>query len=75
MAIPAGGSGSYSYAWTVVSSDHPVVIASPTAQTTGLSFTGVGAGVDASAEILCTVTDTVSGLTGSVGVSMSYVRY
>ena len=71
-ALPSGGSGSYTYAWSVVSFDHTVSITSPTAQTTALRFTVMTSGDYATATVRCTVTDTVSALTGSVDVPMSY---
>ena len=71
-ALPSGGSGSYTYLWSVISSDYPVVITSAAAQTTALRFTGVPSGELATGIVRCTATDTVSLLTGSVDVPMSY---
>ena len=74
-ALPSGGSGSYTYAWVVVDFSHPIVIASPAAQTTGLKFTGIAPGDIATGTVRCTATDTVSLLTGAVDVPMSYERF
>lgn len=71
---PSGGSGSYTYAWTVLESDYSTVINSPTSATTTITmscpFGEVGAAV-----ARCTVTDTVSGLTAIADVSLSVSRF
>lgn len=64
-ALPSGGSGAYSYAWTVVQADadYPLTINSPAAATTTFDFTDVADGDIAQARVRCTVTDTGTGLT------------
>lgn len=71
---PSGGTGTYTYAWTVLESDYSTVINSPTSATTTITmecpFGEVGAAI-----ARCTVTDTGSGLTAIADVSLSVSRF
>ena len=73
-AIPAGGSGSYSYAWTVISTNSAAsfsnaAIAAPTITIDPL------AGDTAYTIVRCTVTDTDTLLTARVDVLLQYTSY
>lgn len=72
----SGGSGSYTYAWAVTapSVDGTLHITNPTSRTTPFSFSGLALSATGDATATCTVTDTVTGLTGSVDVAASYSR-
>jgi hypothetical protein len=73
-AIVSGGSGSYSYAWTIPESDGASFAAnSPTSPTTTFAITSIAAGVLATATALCTVTDTITLETASVEVGIRHV--
>lgn len=71
-AIAAGGSGSYTYAWTIVSSDGPVEMVSPASQTTSIRFLDVPLTQTIFATARCTVTDSVTGATGSAEVPAAF---
>lgn len=70
--IPAGGSGSYSYAWTVVSSDTSAEFSAPSSATTNITISSPGMGNTSFNTVRGTVTDTVSGATGHVDVVVTY---
>src|SRR5690349_13587182 len=75
-AIPSGGSGSYSFAWTVVAPDavYPLTINSPAAATTDFNFDPVEPGDIASATVRCTVTDTVTAAQGYADGGVTFVN-
>lgn len=75
-AAASGGSGSYTYAWTLHTAPlgGSINILNAGLATTGLSATGVVAGEVVEATIKCTATDTVSGQTAFVLVPVSYSR-
>lgn len=74
LAIVSGGSGNYAYAWAVESSDYPCSILDPAASATAFRFSSVGAGEQANATIILTVTDLTFGGTVSAPVEASYSR-
>jgi hypothetical protein len=73
-ALPANGSGAYTYAWTVVQPDptYALTINSPAAATTDFDFSGTDDGYIAKAKVRCTVTDTG---TGQTAFAEGYVTY
>lgn len=66
-ALPANGSGPYTYTWTVAVPDpnYTLTINSPAAQTTDFNFAPLEPGGVATATVRCTVTDTSNGATAS----------
>jgi hypothetical protein len=67
---PTGGTGPYTYAWSLVSGD-TFTVNSPTAATTTFT-TGLTTGQDKSAVYRCTVTDSLlAEATATVGVSVT----
>ena len=70
--IPAGGSGSYTYAWTVVSTDTSVGFSAPSSASSNITISSPGMGNTSLSTVRGTVTDTVSGATGHVNVALSY---
>jgi hypothetical protein len=75
-AIVSGGSGSFTYAWTVPTTDgHPVVPTAPTAATTAFNIGSIGAGDEVSAVARCTVTDTVTSAIDHVDVFISHIDF
>lgn len=73
-ALPAGGSGSYTYLWTVLSTNSSCIIGSIAAQST--TFTVGALFNDTSYSIVrCTVTDTDTGATARVDVLITYRYY
>lgn len=73
-AIPAGGSGTYTYAWTLIVDPGGVTINSATAAATTFGLT-VTAGATIQATARCTVTDSVSGATATVDVPIQHVDF
>lgn len=71
-AIPAGGNGTYSFAWVVVEEDPfcPLTINFPSAPETGFTFTGIAAGMHAYAIVRVTVTNGLQ--TASADVTVTY---
>lgn len=74
MALASGGSGSYSYAWTVVSTNssasfNNAAIAAPTIEI------GVLEADTAYTIVRCTITDTDTLLTARVDVLLQYTSY
>jgi hypothetical protein len=61
-ATPSGGTGPYTYAWTLISHDGPVNPTATSAATAATAFTqtGVGPGEIYSAVFRCTVTDSLA---------------
>lgn len=73
-AIVAGGSGTYTYAWTILpGSDDTMTIAAPTSATTSFGFTVVVYVASGTARL--TVTDTTTGAIGHADVAVSYTLY
>lgn len=73
-AHPAGGSGNYTYLWTVVSSSGGATIGAPTSQAS--SFTLAALLGDTNYTIVrCTVTDVDTGATSRVDILIQYVVY
>lgn len=73
-ALPAGGSGSRTYAWTVLSTNSGVNILAPTAQAT--EFVVEALFGDTSYSIVrCTVTDTDTLATARVDILLVYAVY
>lgn len=71
-ATPIGGSGSYSYAWSFVSSDGAAPsLTGTTTATVSASLTGT-AGQVVHFVLRCIVTDTVSGLTAQADGNFTY---
>ena len=73
-ALPAGGSGSYTYLWTVVSSSGGATIVSPTSQASSFTLEAVLGDTNYTI-VRCTVTDTDTGATARVDVLIQYVVY
>lgn len=71
-ALPAGGSGSYTYAWTVISNDAPLSALSASSATTKFRFTSILASDIVSGVLRCTITDTVTSTTTSVDVAWTH---
>lgn len=72
--IPTGGSGSYTYAWTLTLDPGGITIVSPTSATTVFSIdTNIGDVVDATAR--GTVTDTVTLAPAFVDVPIHHVDF
>ena len=69
--VPAGGSGSYSFAWSVVSSDAGCGFTAPTAATTSFEANPLPDGTSISV-LECLVTDTVTFATFAVEVRIEY---
>lgn len=60
---PTGGTGPYTYAWTVISYSHGTTsptVTSPTAATTTFTQTNIAIGADYVAVFRCTVTDSLT---------------
>lgn len=76
-AIPAGGSGSYTYAWTTVVSDgtHHCTANAPSSATTNFALSGVGIDETLEAVATCLVTDTITAATASVDVEINHTRF
>lgn len=73
-AQPAGGSGNYTYLWTVVSSSGGATIGEPTSRAS--SFTLAALLGDTNYTIVrCTVTDIDTGATARVDILIQYVVY
>lgn len=73
-AVPTGGSGTYTYLWTLAVDPGDITITSPTAATTVFSIdTNIGETVDATAR--CTVTDGVTMATAFVDVPIHHVDF
>jgi hypothetical protein len=73
-ALPAGGSGSYTYAWTVLSTTSAVAIVDPTSPTTDFVVNALFG--DTSYSIVrCTVTDTDTLATARADVPLVYAVY
>lgn len=73
---PTGGTGPYTYAWTLISRDHPTTdptANSPTAATTTFTQTNAAPGGFYTAEFLCTVTDSL-GAMATASVSASFIE-
>ena len=73
-ALPAGGSGSYTYAWTVLSSSGGATIGSPTAQSTSFELAALFGDTNYTI-VRCTVTDTDTLATARVDVLLQYTVY
>jgi len=73
-ALPAGGSGSYTYAWTIVSSSGGASIGSPAAQASSFTLNALLGDTNYTI-IRCTVTDVATGATARVDVLIQYVVY
>lgn len=70
-ATPTGGTAPYTYAWTLISHNHPTTpptIGSPAAAATTFTQSGIGSGASYAATFRCTVTD-ANGNTASTDVS------
>lgn len=74
-ALPAGGSGSYSYAWTVVSTDTAVIITAPTSQATSFNVSPGEYYETTAHRVRCTVTDTLTRQIGLVDVLIYYTIF
>jgi hypothetical protein len=72
-AIASGGTGSISYAWSIVSSDgvHDFDVNSPTSDTTTFLISGLVAGDTCFATARCIATDSL-GATASVNVNINH---
>lgn len=69
--LVAGGSGSYTFAWTIVSTNSSVIFSSLTTQITNITVTGIAD--DTSYSIVrCTVTDVSTGAIALVDVLVQY---
>lgn len=74
-ATASGGSGPYTYAWTLVSADSLVWTATlPTERTSSFRAADVTAGLDSFASFTCTATD-ARGATGTVDVGAFVINY
>lgn len=73
-AIPSGGSGSYSYAWSIVAGTGGAGIAATSAATaaTAFSLTGISPGELNTATARCVVTDTSTLLTTFADVTIRH---
>lgn len=74
VSVVSGGSGSYTYAWTLISApstNGPFSPGSPTSATTGFSDTDVAATPAQVETWRCTVTDTGNGRTGSISATVT----
>lgn len=73
-ALPAGGSGSYTYVWTVVSSSGGASIGSPTAQATNITLNALLGDTNYTI-VRCTVTDADTSATARVDILVQYTVY
>lgn len=73
-ALPAGGGGSYTYAWTVLSTTTSAILSAPSAQATNITV-GAFFGDTAYTIVRCTVTDTDTGATARVDILLQYTVY
>lgn len=71
----SGGTGIYTYAWTEVSSTYPLTISAPTSATTAFTFAGVDFDTTAEAVARVTATETATGRTATLDVSVTYTRF
>jgi hypothetical protein len=63
MAIPVGGTGPFTYTWTQSgTSSYTWTISAASTSTTTFTALAIPLGVDASADFICTITDTATGL-------------
>lgn len=75
IVTPTGGTGPYTYAWTVAATDGngtPVAV-SPTSSTTTFQATGLFDFIPHEVTFRCTVTDS-GGVTGSVDVLVTFQK-
>ena len=77
VASATGGSGSYSYAWTKLTNDHPnLVIDSPGFASTTFSVSSLPVSTAWSETVRCTATDTTNpSVTGFINVYVTFVRF
>lgn len=73
-ALPAGGSGSYTYVWMVVSSSGGASIGSPTAQATNITLNALLGDTNYTI-VRCTVTDADTSATARVDILVQYTVY
>lgn len=73
-ALPAGGSGSYTYLWTLISTNSSAIIAQPGSQSTNITVGALFNDISYSI-VRCTVTDTETGATARVDVLLTYRYY
>lgn len=71
-AIVSGGSGSFTYAWTITTDGHTITISAPTSATTHFNISGIAVGDEVTATARCTVTDTSGGATTFVDVPITH---
>jgi hypothetical protein len=73
-AVPVGGSGSYSFAWTVQETNTSADFTAPASATTNITLT-YEFDATATAIVRCTVTDTVTSATAYVEVPLSFTHF
>ncbi len=74
VATPTGGSGSYTYLWTIISGGTGLTLTGTTSDTVGFNYSGLDTlGSEISATVRCTVTDTFSA-TAFVNVGVFLLR-
>jgi hypothetical protein len=74
-AFVSGGSGSYTYAWSIDTlSLGSLSINNPTGRTTTFNFDTLELGFAGEATVVCSVTDTVTSETGAVNVPVTFIR-
>jgi len=73
-ALPAGGSGNYTYAWTVVSSSGGASIGAPTSQASSFTLNALLGDTNYTI-VRCTVTDVDTAATARVDILIQFVVY
>lgn len=73
-ALPAGGSGNYTYAWTVLSSSGGASVGSPSAQATTVTLNALFGDTNYTI-VRCTVTDVETSATARVDILVQYTVY
>lgn len=72
-ATPSGGKSPYTYTWAFTAQDgNAFVINSPTSASTTVTVTGLGAGLDATCSIACTVKDSTGLSATSSACSLTF---
>lgn len=74
-AVVSGGSGSFTFAWTILVTDHTISASAPTSATTHFDISGIEEGDEVHAQARCTVTDTVGGATVHVDVEIQHFDF
>lgn len=71
-ATGSGGTGSYTYAWTLISGDASTTISNSTTASVTFSRANCNTGVDYVSTWKCTVSDGTTSASGNVQVTLSY---